>query len=124
MKVYLGSDKKIIPVIKRLVKLKADLGLCAWANDFSDCDFDISELMDIIEKKLDCIKNDYAIVKELTDDEDMEYFESVNEDESVKRLLETGILDREAKEELGNSYPSLLKDVIDKVSDSCFIWIV
>lgn len=123
MKVYLVNNIALIPKMKRLIKLKADLGLCAWYNDFSDCKFDIQELIDATEAKLEMIKDNSQVLKSYSDDEDMAYFEYINSNAAVMKILDTGIIDSDARDALGENCPSLLKNEIKVVSDSCFIWI-
>lgn len=124
MKVYLVNDISLISKMKRLIRLKADLGLCVWSNDFSDCKFSIQDLIDATDAKLDAIKDNSVVLKEFSDDEDMEFFETVNSNVMVGKLLDSGIVDFETKAALGEQFPALLVDVSDKVSDTCFIWIV
>ena len=83
MKVYLVNDVDLVSKMKRLIKLKADLGLCAWYNDFSDSKFDVQELIDATEAKLEAVKAKSEIIKDFTDDEDMAYFEAINSDEKI-----------------------------------------
>lgn len=124
MKVYLVNDVDLVSKMKRLIKLKADLGLCAWYNDFSDSKFDVQELIDATEAKLEAVKAKSEIIKDFTDDEDMAYFEAINSDEKISRLLETGIIDCSVKEALGGKCPSLIANEINKVTNASFIWIV
>lgn len=124
MKIYLVDNINLIPKMKRLIRLKADLGLCAWSKDFSDSKYDIQGLIDIIEEKLDGIKGNSQILKELSDEEDMAYFECVNKDATISRLLDTGIIESQTKDLLMQNCPSVLTDVIEKISESSFIWVV
>lgn len=123
MKVYLINNVDLIPKMKRLIKLKANLGVCAWSNDFSDCKFDIQELIDATDEKLETIKNNSKVLKVLSHDEDMAYFEYINSNVIVMKLLDTGIIDSDVKKALGEKIPPLLKNEIKEVSDLSFILI-
>lgn len=124
MKVYLGNDNKEAE-IKRLVKLKADLGLCLWYKDFKGANIDLESLVEAIDNQLDEIKMNYEIVKEFTEEEDMTYFDVVNSNENLKSVLNTGIINVDAKNVILNEgCPKMLEDIISQVMDNKYILIL
>lgn len=124
MKVYIGNDLNLISKIDRLVKLKATLGVCAWAGDFSSCNYDVDTLIEYIDNELSKIQNSLIVEKELSEEEDLKYFELVNKDEKTKRILETGVITNDCVGFVNEEVLQLLGCINDKITSSSFCWVV
>lgn len=124
MKVYIGNDLNLISKIDRLVKLKATLGVCAWAGDFSSYNYDVDTLIEYIDNELSRIQHSLTVEKELSEEEDLKYFELVNKDEKTQRILETGVITNDYVESVDEEVLHLLGCINNKITSSSFCWVV
>ena len=127
MKVLLCDDVKSIGYIKRLVMLKANLGVSEWAGDFKKCDFDINELIDYIDDELERLSTSFKLFSEMSYEEDDKYFNTINKSYDIQKIFETGVIDVEKKtliKKYRSDCPQVIIELLDYIDDGHFVWIV